>query len=312
MARETLHRCFWLAGIIYNLGPIRKSKINDYWSRCRLNESNESVYDQKMFYKDKAKIEEIFEVEIKKNENDEYYVIRENILKDNFQRYIFERMAYSTYLLDNKLLRNHIAYEKTFGDDIFIEIIIEAIRKGRRIIFEYQKFGEEKSSIIKMEPHYLKQFNHRWYITGRVEKIIEPCSYDLVGNKDIVYRTYGTDRILDMDISDDLFLMSNNVNVDKFFKNCAGIYKDDTKLSHLVIKVKKLFVDYWRTAPIHHSQKETETSDDYSIFEMDVDDVPDLYQVLLSEGNMIEVLSPDNVRKEMQRRIEDMHIAYQK
>ena len=310
MARETLHRCFWLAGIIYKQGPIKKSKINDYWAHCRLNEKNDRVYDQKMFYKDKEKIEEVFEVLIKKNERDEYYVNNEKIRQDDFHRYVFERMAYSTFLLDNKLLRNHIAYEKTFGDDIFIEIIIEAIRNGRMIVFKYQKFGEEKSNFIKMEPHYLKQFNHRWYITGLVEKEIASSSDNLVGNKEIVYRTYGTDRILDLEISDDYFLMTNSVNVDKFFKNCAGIYKNDTKLSHLVVKVKKLFVDYWRTAPKHHSQKETETNDDYSVFEMDVDDVPDLYQILLSEGEMIEVLSPDNVRDEMRKRIEEMHNAY--
>lgn len=62
--------------------------------------------------------------------------------------------------------------------------------------------------------------------------------------------------------------------------------------------------------PLHPSQQEMETTEDYSIFEYRVRTTFDFKQELLSRGAEVEVLSPASFRQEMKEAVGKMKALY--
>ena len=58
-------------------------------------------------------------------------------------------------------------------------------------------------------------------------------------------------------------------------------------------------VKYFRALPLHHSQKEVYTGEDYAQFEYYMSPTYDLKQELLSHGAEIKILSPKHLQEEI-------------
>lgn len=67
---------------------------------------------------------------------------------------------------------------------------------------------------------------------------------------------------------------------------------------------------YVRALPLHHTQREVETGEWYSVFEYRMKPTFDLRQELLSRGDAVEVLSPLSLRNEMQAEIKRLQSLY--
>ena len=65
------------------------------------------------------------------------------------------------------------------------------------------------------------------------------------------------------------------------------------------LKVYGTQKEYFRTLPLHHSQKEIETEDDFSVFRYYLSPTYDFLQEILSHGCEVEVLSPTHLRYEV-------------
>lgn len=64
--------------------------------------------------------------------------------------------------------------------------------------------------------------------------------------------------------------------------------------------------EYLRSLPLHSSQREVERHSNYSIFELRLMPTYDFIKEILSMGGEVEVVSPDYVREEMKRRIQEL------
>ena len=78
-------------------------------------------------------------------------------------------------------------------------------------------------------------------------------------------------------------------------------HSDDQKPEKLRIKVFDTQADYIRALPIHESQVEVETTDEWCVFEYRVVPCYNLYQKLLWYREKIEVLEPAYIRDEMKK-----------
>ena len=72
----------------------------------------------------------------------------------------------------------------------------------------------------------------------------------------------------------------------------------------------QVFAQKPRALPLHHTQREVETGEWYSVFEYRMKPTFDLKQELLSRGDAVEVLSPQSLRDEMQEEIINMYNLY--
>ena len=77
------------------------------------------------------------------------------------------------------------------------------------------------------------------------------------------------------------------------------IIVSDEEPEHIEIKVEDFQANYLRTLPLHHSQKEVERTEQYTIFRFFLRPTFDFIQELLSLGNTTEILSPAHLRAEI-------------
>jgi predicted DNA-binding transcriptional regulator YafY len=96
-----------------------------------------------------------------------------------------------------------------------------------------------------------------------------------------------------------------------YFNNCYGIIVDpSTKAETVRLKVAAGQANFFRSLPLHHSQKEEERNDEYSIFSYYLSAAFDFQQELFSQGDNVEVLEPAWLRQEMADKIETLHDIY--
>ncbi|MDD4684490.1 MAG: hypothetical protein PHD45_04575 [Bacteroidales bacterium] len=75
------------------------------------------------------------------------------------------------------------------------------------------------------------------------------------------------------------------------FHNHIAIIQEDIKLETLLIKVCKEQVNHIRSLQMHHSQKEIETKDDYSIFQFKIKPTYDFKQAVFLTLTLIFLLT---------------------
>ena len=86
---------------------------------------------------------------------------------------------------------------------------------------------------------------------------------------------------------------------------------DDQKPEMIRIKVYGAQVEYVRALPIHESQKEIETTSEWSIFEYRLVPCYNFYQQLLWHREKLEVIEPLAVREELKSTMQKMLGLYQ-
>ena len=159
-----------------------------------------------------------------------------------------------------------------------------------------------KNRII-LEDHYVmplcvKLYRQRWYLVGRNW----PAGYDLV---------FCLDRIQDFRLSSHTFEYPEDFNPQEYFNGCIGVIPGDgTDIEKVKIKVSASQANYLRDLPLHESQQETEQTDEYCIFELNVRPTFDFQQELLWNGENLEVLEPLWLRKEIAGKIKRMWNKY--
>lgn len=79
---------------------------------------------------------------------------------------------------------------------------------------------------------------------------------------------------------------------------------------HIVIKVASSQVKYLRSLPLHHSQQETSTTAEYSIFDYNLKPTYDFEQEILSHREDFEVLQPQSFRDKIKAIVKEMYQRY--
>ena len=206
------------------------------------------------------------------------------------------RLEQSFNLKTNELI---ISFEENpflKGRD-FISDLYNAIVNKQVIKLEYKPFNREKSLIYNFHPYHLKQYNNRWFLIGKT-----------ADNSNIT--NIALDRIVDFKILNEVF-QPLNIDFEERFEDVIGVsIPHDSKPQKILIKVLKNQWNYIKTKPLHGSQKIKKESADYTIIEIEVHINHELQSLLLSFGEMIEVLEPLGFRELLASRINLMKNQY--
>lgn len=104
--------------------------------------------------------------------------------------------------------------------------------------------------------------------------------------------------MLEVEILPDTFKIPEGLDAKAWFQSLYGIRKyDDMKPQQVLLKVYGKQVCYFRSLPLHSSQEEIETHRDHSVFAYNLAPDYDFKQDILSFGDTIEVLEPDQLRE---------------
>jgi len=101
-------------------------------------------------------------------------------------------------------------------------------------------------------------------------------------------------------ITDKVFKMEENFSIDDYFNGCCGIILNtDIPMEHVVVRAYDKAPDYLRTLPWHPSQKEISKDEESAIFSFEVRPTYDFIQLVMQQGDQVEILEPASLRNHM-------------
>ena len=294
MTKELIRKYIWLIDTVNQAGStgITFKDIRSKWERNDLL-SGGIQYPKRSFHNHVTAIRELFGIEIACNKNtNSYYIANSRELKDSsgFKGWLLDALSLNNQLEESSQLKDRILLEENPSGRELLPTILEAMRDNKMLTFSYKPYWVEDdhiSNLYHVEPYALKVFKRRWYLLGKYG--------------DSPLKVYALDRILDIDIEFESFTLPADFDAESFFSSCFGIIVGDKTPQTIKLKVDAFQSNYLRSLPLHPSQKETERTEEYSVFTYFLRPTFDFVQELLTLRETAEVLAPKELRAEMAR-----------
>lgn len=296
---EIFRKHIWLVDQIFRSKGISFQEINERWVKTEMSGGQPML--RQTFVRHRETIQEMFGINIECDPQRGYlYYIesKSSMRKNDLQTWMLDSLSVSNMLMESGSLKDRIVLENIPAGKEYLQPIINAMKQDHKLMMTYRKFGQPTGYTITVEPYAIKVFKQRWYLLGKDYKRETPTIYAL-------------DRILALEETEESFVYPSDFDTELFFKDYYGVLCDTKeKTQKIVIRTYPPFTNYLRTLPIHHSQKEVNTTPDYTDFEFYLRPTFDFRQELLSQCNEVEVLKPAEFRKEMKEIIEKMLERY--
>ena len=210
-------------------------------------------------------------------------------------------------LIGSEMMRLHKNIE-------WLPFIYECIRDHKVLKVAYHKKYQIATTVI-FHPHFLKEFNGRWYIFGCIEK------YDSLLNKTIINegQNIPLDRIdekptITYNIE---YLFPDEIKYPEYFNDIVGVtHVESEKLHDIVVRIHdKYMFGLVETKPIHHTQRTLKDFKDnlgYGEVTITLRTNNEFFGRILQLGHDLEIVSPKEVRDDIALRISKMNKRYMK
>jgi predicted DNA-binding transcriptional regulator YafY len=186
------------------------------------------------------------------------------------------------------------------GVEEHFSAIFEAVRQEKTLDITYRQFNATIDEEHVVHPYQLRQYNNRWFLVG-LDNVAERIW------------TFPLDRIQKTNVSKVKF-REKEMEMSEFFDDVIGVsvppYKEPVEIT---LKVSKATVPYLTTKPLHHSQKtlqKIEGDNKNQTIKLKLIPNYEFYSQILAYGEAITVVSPEEVREEMKRKISQLFNNY--
>ena len=293
MAQNFFKRYIWLVDLINRRKYVSFKEINEAWMRSPLNETGDPL-SERTFFNHKDAIAGMFGIEILNDRSLGFYIGRSDVGSDETSDWMLHTLCLNNVLNENADMKDRILMEKVPSSERFLTDIISAMRDFRVISLCYQSFRHPEPFCFNVRPYCVKYFKQRWY---------------LLGDSDLGLRIYSLDRFVDMEELEEHFEIPKGFDAEEYFGNYFGVIigeePEDVKIRVVPDQVK-----YFRTLPLHGSQRETVQEDGSSVFSYHIAPTFDFVQEILSHGADVEVLEPAELRESVADIIAGMASRY--
>lgn len=285
--REYILRYLLIIRKLRNRRQATFKEINDFLILESELQSYKLSISKRTFQRDLNEIRSLFNVDIQYNFSDKVYYIA-----DDEQQDINNRMleAFDMFNLLNiaEDLSPYIYLEKRRPQGTeHLYGLIHAIKNRLLIRFTYQKFWEDEVTHRTAEPYALKEFKGRWYVLAN-------------DRKDNTIKTFGLDRISQLEISRELFKYPENFNINEYFKYCFGIITSpDTEPEEIVLSFEPVQGKYIKSFPLHETQKVIVDNKEELQIKLKLHITHDFIMELLSFGDTVKILKQESMKSEI-------------
>lgn len=296
-----LKKCLYLIDLLSRRGSMSLKEINEHFKYS-------SIYDGEIiprtFARYKDFIELNFPCRIEYNASTrEYYLKRDRLYGDDESLYNYLLSAYHIESM-TELAVKHREKVKLLMPPTGVEnvqMVLEAIDKQKGIECDYYSFDRATKKQQLLIPYFLKTWEQRWYLAAEPDNHHHGISI------------FALERMDNIRLTKQKMLPSNDVTADEYWEGSFGVNHSDNQVpERIVIKVYGSQVDYVRALPIHESQKELESNEDYTLFEYHIVPCYNLYQQLLWHREKLEIIEPIEMREEMTKVVKDICNLYTK
>lgn len=272
-------------------------EIADYLESQFAEKGLELKFTERTFQRDKLAIADVFGIQISYSRKRNAHFIEEEELELS-QESVFDQLLLVEAYRETKGKADVMFFEPRRARGLeHLNGLIHAITQKKVLSFTYQKFWEnEKSSKVVM-PYALKEFKNRWYLLA--------ADYQ-AKNTSFLLKTYGLDRISDLNISNTSF-KREDIDIEKAYKNSFGIISTLGKeTQEILLKFDREQANYVKALPLHHSQTIIAENETETIFRVSLVPTYDFQREILSYGKRVQVLAPESFIQELKAEVEIM------
>lgn len=272
-------------------------EIADYLESQFAEKGLELKFTERTFQRDKLAIADVFGIQISYSRKRNAHFIEEEELELS-QESVFDQLLLVEAYRETKGKADVMFFEPRRARGLeHLNGLIHAITQKKVLSFTYQKFWEnEKSSKVVM-PYALKEFKNRWYLLA--------ADYQ-AKNTSFLLKTYGLDRISDLNISNTSF-KREDIDIEKAYKNSFGIISTLGKeTQEILLKFDREQANYVKALPLHHSQTVIAENETETIFRVSLVPTYDFQREILSYGKRVQVLAPESFIQELKAEVELM------
>ena len=234
---------------------------------------------------------------------EELKALRDNI--QTLQRFkgipTFHWMDSLVSKLEDKLtLKSSVANIIDYDDNArysgieWLKDCFSAIVEQQPIRVDYRNF-DDKEFVWTVHPYYIKQYNNRWFLIG-----LNPDYANL--------STIPLDRIDDITPLHIPYITNTSIDFDKYFDTIIGVTLTNAPVEKVVLRFSQERIQYVLTKPIHKSQVCADP--DSGIVSLRIIPNRELEALLLSFGSDVEVLEPQRLREQIQKKVKENYEAY--
>lgn len=290
-APKQFREYLWLINTIKKAHRITFAELSDKWaesdfgggvslSRTTFNRHRDAVLD--MFG---------IIIECDRINGYEYYIANQEVLKeDTVQNWLLKTLSVSNLLTESLSIQNRILLENIPSGGAVLQTVIKAMKDGFMISAEYRRYGVAEPKKFLMSPYCVKLFRQRWYALCR--------------HRNGFFGVFSLDRFLRVELSEQRFEIDPDFDAAEYFSECFGIVSEvNAPAIPIIVRAFDSERYFLRDLPLHHTQREIATTDDYSDFEIVMRPTFDFSAHILSRGIMLKVIEPQWLADE----IRDMH-----
>ena len=200
------------------------------------------------------------------------------------------------------------SFDRMLTNIEYLPLLYDAIVNKQVLSITYKPYIEEERTLI-FHPHYLKEFNGRWFLFGHAEGKEPEFGYNIALDR-IVRRPFNEE--------DCEYDPAPRGFYDDYFKDIVGVtHLEGYKAQPVHIRVHDEYMyKSIETKPIHPSQKESvpfgEHDDGkYGELVVNVELNNEFVGRILQMGNGIEVVAPKEIRDKIKNRVLKMAKHYE-
>lgn len=299
MTRDLFRRYVWLVDTVKNGKRMTFDQISHAWDISSFNVDG-SKLALRTFHNHREAIELLFGIRILCNRSDHHYYIAEETSElTNLKLWMLQSLSFDHLVkLEGKDVENRIIVDETPGEKFGLITVIDAMKRGRAIAFRYPSGDAADGETVVTEPIALRYLDNTWFVLGR----------DRESGK---FRMFRLPYISEMQITKDAFKFPDHFTASEFFGKFIGLPCDTMRQPEIVkLRVKGDVRGDIKAKPFHKSQREISAGPDSSVFELEGVPTDDFLGRLISMGDGVEILAPESLREEMERKLKTVGKIY--
>ena len=308
MVAELINKYTWTIQTLLRYGD-RGLSLEEIQTRWEARWGEE--YSRKTFHNHRVAIEEIFNIEISCNRStNRYFIEHSDDVTDEAanSRWLINTFTVNSLLnLGKERLSGRIGVEDIPSGQKYLTVLMSAMLDNHVIHMSYKRYTQAEANSYDISPYALKESMKRWYLIGY-------CS------QKASIRVYALDRICSIEETEVKFEFPRDFDVDEYFRNCYGVYKDDSvPVEEIYFATTEMEANFLNDLPLHHSQvKVRNVPEEFlplpqgmtTVFRLKVSPDYSLKQEFCKHMDKLKILAPEPLRKEMGEMVRKMAGMY--
>lgn len=315
MVSELIGKYIWLIQTLSAAGEggMTFKELSDKYFR-RFGQA----YSRRTFNNHRIAVEEIFGIDIDCDRRTNSYFIPfsgDALDNDDSIGWLINTFTVNNLLsLGKERLSGRVSVEEIPSGQKYLTAIMQAMEDGKELEIVYGKYSSSSLETLHIQPLAVKEHEKRWYLVAFCHERAVTSYGTKAGNEDMsAWRVYGLDRISSLQMTDAIFKMPKDFDVDGIFSQSYGIYfpKAGQRPVTIRFKVTDEEARYLRDLPIHRSQEdEGEADGSGRIFRIRVIPNRNLIMEFCRHTGRLEVLEPESVRQDVREELEKAYKQY--